>query len=488
MARRLQRKDITHNLWYLPILLLVCIGSISIGYGFSDSYTMLYSAHHETFLQFARLPIEGGRPLYALLLWIGFSLTHGVRDLVYLRTFSVLSLALLAIHIHRRLRFMGLPQYAVDVTPVLMCTVPAFLVYTSWAVAAFYPLAALLSALAFQAIDRRSNRPWPPSFATLGAGLALLVTAMAIYQPAAMYYWVFAAISWQIGEKAVSALRIAVAGVIMMLALGMDFVLSKVIPALLYTDGNTLTRTKLVSHPIGKAVWFIEQPLKDVLNWVNLQPSNTIAVIAALFVLGGFVLYRRHDGRRGVLIHLGIVCSLAPLSYLPNLIVAENWASYRTQVALSGLFVLYGVLAFVGWTRTVSRERVGPPVAYSIAVAVSFWASYTILTEFAVPQIIDAHIVARAVERATKTPGITRLVLVTGNPSTTFAPYVRYDEFGTLSSSVPWALKAMAHLLTSHILTERHISVQVVRYCSLSDKSGLVVLKMQPIIRRYQWR
>lgn len=228
--------------------------------------------------------------------------------------------------------------------------------------------------------------------------------------------------------------------------------------------------------------------MKDVLNWINLEPNNTIAAMTALFVLGGFVLYRRHGGHRGTLIQLGIVCALAVLSYLPNLIVAENWASYRTQVALSDLFVLYGVLAFVGWSQTVSRKHAGPPaVAYGIAVVVACWASYTILTEFAVPQIMDAHIVARAVEKAARTPGIRKLILVTGNPSTTFAPYVRYDEFGTLSSSVSWALKAMAHLLTGHVLSRRHIAVQVVHRCSLHDRSGLVVLKMQPLIRLYQW-
>lgn len=480
-----QRKSDFRPLWYLPIFLLVCIGSISIGYGFSDSYAMLYAAHHETLLQFVRQPIEGGRPLYALLLWVGFSLTHSVHDLLYLRAFSVASLALLAAHIHRTLRFTDLPQCAVDVAPVLMCTVPAFLVYASWAVAAFYPLAALLSALAFQVIDR-SNRSHRVSFRALGAGLALLVTAMTIYQPAAMYYWVFAAIAWQISEEAVSVFRISIAGVMMMLALGMDFVLSKVIPALLYTGGNTLTRSKLVSHPIGKAIWFIEQPVKDVLNWINLEPNNAIAAMAALFVLGGFVLYRRHDGRRGVLTQLGIVCALAVLSYLPNLIVAENWASYRTQVALSGLFVLYGMLAFVGWTKTLSWECAGRPVAYAITAGVACWASYTMLTEFAVPQIIDAHIVGRAVKKAARTPGIRRLILVTGNPLSTFAPYVRYDEFGILSSSVPWALKAMAPLLTDNVLADRHIQVQVVHRCSLHDARGLVVLRMQPIIRSYR--
>ena len=472
-------------LWYFPIFLSVCIASIGVGYGFSDSFAMLYAAHHETLLQFARKPIEGGRPVYALLLWIGFSLTHSVHDLIYLRAFSVVSLALLAIHIHRTLRFTDLPQYAVDVAPVLMCTVPAFLVYASWAVAAFYPLAALLSAMAFQVIDE-SNNGQRASFRQLAAGFALLVTAMTIYQPAAMYYWVFAAIAWQIGKETVSEFRIAMAGVMMMLALAMDFVLSKILPVLIYTDGNTLTRTKLLSHSAGKAVWFIEQPLKDVLNWFNLEPNNTIAAIAALFVLCGFALYRRHDGRRGVLTQLGIVCALAVLSYLPNLIVAENWASYRTQAALSGLFVLYGMLAFIGWARTFSWEWAARSAAYVITAGVACWASYTILTEFAVPQIIDAHIVGRAVEKAARTPDIRRLILVTGNPLSTFAPYVRYDEFGILSSSVPWALKAMAPLLTDNVLADRHIQVQVVHRCSLHDARGLVVLRMQPIIRSYR--
>ena len=50
-------------------------------------------------------------------------------------------------------------------------------------------------------------------------------------------------------------------------------------------------------------------------------------------------------------IRLALAAILLPLTYLPNLLVAENWSTYRTQVALTSLLWFYTAMALIGWLK-----------------------------------------------------------------------------------------------------------------------------------------
>ena len=64
----------------------------------------------------------------------------------------------------------------------------------------------------------------------------------------------------------------------------------------------------------------------NVLNFNNLLPSLDIAMLVGAFIVTGLFLNFRGDLWRRLAM-LVLALALVPLCYMPNLFVAENWAS-----------------------------------------------------------------------------------------------------------------------------------------------------------------
>ena len=79
---------------------------------------------------------------------------------------------------------------------MIMGTTLPFQVYAAWAIAAFNVFAALASGLAFALGERAFDAQglFPKWLLAAGASL-LLLAALTIHQPAAMFFWVFAAVA-----------------------------------------------------------------------------------------------------------------------------------------------------------------------------------------------------------------------------------------------------------------------------------------------------
>src|SRR5262249_19107853 len=127
----------------------------------------------------------------------------------------------------------------------------------------------------------------------------------------------------------------------------------------LYEHALPPTRSHLVQDAWGKALWFFSQPLMNALNLAKLSPKRWLAIAIALFIAGGLSQYFRGAVKerfwQGT-----IAASLLPLSYLPNLVVAENWSSYRTQAALTSLVVVYGFFALWGYGKILRGLAFAP--------------------------------------------------------------------------------------------------------------------------------
>jgi hypothetical protein len=131
---------------------------------------------------------------------------------------------------------------------------------------------------------------------------------------------------------------------------------------------------------------------------------------------------------------------------VPNLLVAENWASYRTIDALAGLFVVFALIAAQGWSRAL-RLRRAVPVLCALAVASSaYCASSNVTTEFAVPQSTELMMVQSALLHINFPPGA-RPCFNMPDWTEAIAPVGRYDEFGALSTGQAWVPSAMAYLI-----------------------------------------
>ena len=76
----------------------------------------------------------------------------------------------------------------------------------------------------------------------------------------------------------------------------------------------------------------------------------------AVFGACGLILYFR--GSRGERFSkFGIALCLIPVSYMPNLLTAENWSAYRSQVTLTALILVYIAFACIGYLRLVRVRR-----------------------------------------------------------------------------------------------------------------------------------
>ena len=303
----------------------IFIPAVIVPYAFADDYSILWM-------------VVSGKPSSPLI--------QNILDWDAL--IGLIGIVVLALLLHRALvRARIAPTFAA-VIALLVCTMPAFQVFDSYTELFVAPYAALLAGGAsLLAVDAITDPRGPVTNRSAGA-TGLLLGALMIYQPAAMFFWVFLAIA-VVGARrdAGRASRLArmhlSVGVV---ALGLEFLATKLTIHFLAGNadfGSTAGapyRTNLTHDIVGKTRWFFGQPLKRSLNLFDLTPSVWLAVLVGVVAVGGILLWLLYWSPRPLL-YLGIGVSLVPLSYLPNLVVTENSATYRTQVALSSLIALY---------------------------------------------------------------------------------------------------------------------------------------------------
>ena len=467
----------------LFVLFIIYSPAIFVPYAFLDDYTILFAALRHDMFDISKMIVEGGRPVYALGVMWGFNAMHGIGDLRYLRAASVIGIAALATASHQAFEGADLPRPVVLAFSLLIGLMPPFQVYAAWSSLAFYPWSAFLAGLAFRTIDRARVGPLP--WRRTAFSLAILTAALAINQPGAMMFWLFASIAWLTSPEVPERGDVVRAGAVMGAALIADYGLAKGLPFVLYGHGNAYARTTIVTDIPQKIVWFFNQPLLDTLNLGLIAPRVWISWSVAAFIAGGLWLHFHGSRVTARLIRMALAALLLPLAYLPNLLVAENWSSYRSQVALTSLVLLYTAIALVGWARWMRWERLVPVCAALAVITGAGLAARNVMVEFVLPQALEYRLVAHAL-RESKLEGARHLYFVLAKWNDTLAPVVRYDEFGLPSSCASWVPKAMAGL----ILQAKHSPYAdlVSSASSVGDgpaPSGSTVIDLGKALREY---
>jgi hypothetical protein len=390
-----------------------------------------------------------------------FSCLRDLGDLRYARLFGVVGMAWLALVFYRTLLKQGWNPLESALASLLVFTLPTFQVYASWAIVAFYVYAALAASGAFVLLERAftSRREWTRRGLALAA-LSLQLLAITIHQSAAMFFWVFAAV--RLSKRGIPFRevlgRLGWYMLFMCAGLLCGFGLYKLGMASYGPSGLMPGRLALAVDWREKVIWFLREPLKNALGGFWLFPPAEVSLAVALLIGGGLVLYFR--GGVTERLRMGFVLLLLlPLSYLPNLVIAENWASYRTLPALAALVVVYGSLALQGYNRALRRFL---PLSFPLivlggcALASAFLATYNVRTRFAVPQFrelafIRAHLAQADLSRVS---GIFIIGLLSHQWQSTLAPIVHYDEFDLPSSARDWAPQYMVFVLLREAKSE----------------------------------
>lgn len=452
---------------YVAAFVLVYSPALFTSYGFIDDYFQLASALQGATALGIRQHISFGRPLQGVLIVSSFSLMRDVGDIRWLRLVGIVGIAVLAWLLHRVLAASGRGPVTALLLPLVIGLTLPMQVWAAWAICAFFPYAAAIAGAAYLAVEaalRATSRR-----ATCGlfaAAVFLLIASLAIYQPAAMVFWVVAAIRLLTTNTAPRHIaRVGGAALaVMICALGLAYGIFQAtvrLWPLFSTVPLHLQRAQVTTDPAGKLIWFVAEVLVNAANLLQWRPSALEAVLVYAALGGGLALYFSGSARAR-LGKLTAAVALLPLCYLPNLITAEDWASYRTQVALAALIVIYAAMALLGYAHTAARFwrradslaaphagrlelRVLAPLLVVACLAFAFAAATGVYQGFARPQQIEYALLRQQLRAAPLAPGRTIYVLG-AHYHDTAAGFVRYDEYGMPSSWYARATAAMTYL------------------------------------------
>jgi hypothetical protein len=216
-------------------------------------------------------------------------------------------------------------------------------------------------------------------------------------------------------------------------------------------------RSHLTTHLAAKVHWFISGPLVDALNFQRLQPSPKVALLVGTFTAIGLLFYFKGNIFQR-LVQWAIALCLVPLSYLPNLAIAEDFVTYRTEPALTALLVFYLTLAAAGFiqtlNKTVSTKFLTSLLVLAAGISLTL-ANYNVNTFFATPQALELALIKTQLDGAFGRRFRDNPVLLTR--SDTLAPFSRYDEFGLPSLCQPWVPDPVVFLFKRGLIESHRI-------------------------------
>lgn len=455
---------------YLAAFALVYSPVLFTSYGIIDDYYQLFVALKGAPDIGMRQHVSFGRPLQGMLIVSAFSLVHNVGDLRWLRLVGIAGIALLAWLLYRVLAASGHGRLTALLLPLVIGMTLPFQVWASWAICEFFPYAAAMAGVAYLGVEAALRAgTWRPRLGFGAAAVFLLVASQAIYQPAAMVFWVVAAIRLLTAETPLRVVaRVgAVCLAVMCCALALEFVLFESVARLWTLFGAAplhLQRAQVATNPAEKLHWFVTEVLVNAANLLQWQPSALEAVLVYAALCGGLALYFRGSAHER-LGKLAVAAALLPLCYLPNLLTAEDWASYRTQVALTALIVVYAAMALLGYLRAALRltrradlaadadrhaaaraeQRVLVPLLAIACCVFAFVAATSVYQGFARPQQTEYAVLRQQLREAPLAQARTIYVLG-AHYRDSAAGFVRYDEYGMTSSWYGNATRAMTYL------------------------------------------
>jgi hypothetical protein len=277
--------------------------------------------------------------------------------------------------------------------------------------------------------------------------MLLLTSSFLTYQPAAPAFWVFFAIAFFAPATTARFALSVRASLVFGASAGLGLVavaLGKALhPAL------AASRTTLATDPIGKVRWFVGTPLVEAWNFVGIHRSIWLAVAVGLLTAVGLALASR---RAGVSPALGVAAGAALLlaAYAPNLAVAENYASFRTEAALSMVATVLAAIALREWASQLPiPDRLLTPALVAVAGAFLLTASATLQNYLVRPSAVELSWL-----RAVLSAPASR-ILVVPRPGATVSPDTVHDELGFPSITTDWSGKAQIAV----ILRERGLPV-----------------------------
>lgn len=456
--------------FFLALLFLCYSPVLSRQYAFADDFHYLAQSIRATGWpsDVMRQALLQGRPFDGLALDLAFLCIHRVSDLVWLRVAGIIGASCVALCSYVLLLKTGWPKVQSFCLSFCFVTIPSFQVYISWAVAASHVFPACAACLAAMLTASAQSRTGKSKVVFLISACTLMFFAIGLYQPSAMFFWLFAAIL-TFGTRVVKSAnrdlkQHAKLFAWLLLVFGGACVLELIVfesaKHCFGTASLLPQRSHLTTHIGAKIGWFIQGPLVDALNFYKLQPSVKVACVVFSFIVIGQMLY--FTGKfyeRSIQVALALL--LIPLSYLPNLAIAEDFVTYRTEAGLAALLIFYLFLAAVGFVQRSNAKR-SPVVITTLTILAALssllYASYNVNTFFVQPQSLELALIKCQLTGAFGDKAKANPVMLKRDD--TLAPFSRYDEFGLPSLCQPWVPDPVMFLIKQGLVEVRALDIK----------------------------
>lgn len=401
-------------------------------YAYTDDWTNLYWANFDK-LSILNWDTLSGRPVYGIIQYSASFLVESVERLALLRSVAIVLLIFTGYYIYSLCQKDALLEnQAQRITfALLLCLLPSFQVYVAWASCFPYVAAILLAGASYRLSIK-------PEIACRLLAFCLLTIAFCLYQPAAMTFTFFAALDLCFSERKIDRKRALISLIVLGAGMFAALIASKVLPVQLY--GHTLPRSAFSYDIPVKLKWFFTEYLKNVICNFDLGAKTVSVIISAIVIGFGLKKIKAAGNDKFYLMFV-----LLLIAALPNLIVSESMAAYRTLIA--GALITSS--AFILGLFEISKKLKWKNAFYALLViAAASLAISHLINGYSVPARKEFALLDQAITQ--QVPKEFRGALyyrLTGEYLPKVATLRKYDDFGGLGLSMSWTFAGMAHFI-----------------------------------------
>ena len=441
------------------VLILANFSTLVLSYGLTDDYVQAntFSAGQGG-IYLRKMFLSVGRPIDGLLKEALFSRVQYIRELAMIRAIGLIGLLAFVLTLFGILRKVTpLRMTEVSFLVILLATVPSLSLYVAWANYFDAPYGLILASVSAYLVKDILNRNTTriaqivSVSRRVGVSALLLFCSSLIHQSVAMYYWVIVACILFLNNGLISRQKLTqflVYWVNWFLAMAASFVLMKSFATL---EPAAASRGSLVSDIAGKIEWFITVVLVRSLNFNLLSESKLLAaLLSAIIILGLMVYFQK--GIVSKLAGLALFAIFLGLSYFPNLVVVESWASYRTLIAITSALVIFLFIALRSllqrWTPGRQRLLFDSLLCIWAVTSVGLY-SYHQIRDITFPQSVEVRFLRYRLQ-SLREADFNKIYLIRASWEDSLSK-ANYDEFGLPSTFPEWAPQHIVELLLREI-------------------------------------
>ncbi len=447
----------------LSILLLSYSTVLFNVFGVLDDYQFLYSSLSDEKSSFTIL-ISAGRPINALFFYVAFKLAGSLTNLVYLRAISLIgiwSLGLMLYYFLRVHRFSFAFSLTVASSILLL---PSFQVYAAWAqhfTTAFAGSLALLSALIISPsfIERSSKKE-----IRMASSIIFLIISLLIYQPIAMLFCTGVCIFLLSRFKSNNDINCSE-----LLNFIIVYVTSMIFAFCIFEIGKYYfpiqhTRFGVNLDFLAKIHWFLFESMRNAFSFYIVPPSEYVAISACALLCiltSSFLFVKRISARIKikvfVLLSMGIIAS-----YAPNLITGENWAAYRSLVALNSTLLFIFIFFVSNYIPSFFVKSSGKYLLVILGLVLILTAQRNVLSGFVMPNVTELNNLSSLIKAKGPINEKIKIIVKPSSWNDSSAKPIAYDEFGMHSSITPYYARAIVGIVLRDLYHLKNFNIVII--------------------------